>query len=125
MAIKQREYLFTVNRFREPQVVTGKTAIAVSLIRLILLQPGSDPLHPEMGVGLKNYRYSLSQLEELQERIQEQIETYLPDYQASQVAIIQNTKDKICNIEITIDDIVYVYDSTTAPIPITLADLSE
>ena len=124
MAVKQREYLFSVNEFNEPKKVENKSAIALLLVRLIMMDPGSDPLHPDMGVGIKNYRYSADNLEDLRSRVQTQIETYLPEFQNANVAIIR-TPDKVCNIEISIDDITYVYDSSTAPIPITLDDVKE
>ena len=82
--IKEREYCMSVDNFKRPLVYKNQQAIAVLLTRLILLNPGSDPLHPDMGVEIKV------------------------------------TEDKLCNIEITIDDVMYVYDSSEAPIPITL-----
>ena len=124
MAVKHREYLFSVNEFNEPKKVENKSAIALLLVRLIMMDPGSDPLHPDMGVGIRNYRYSADNLEDLRSRVQTQIETYLPEFQNANVAIIR-TPDKVCNIEISIDDITYVYDSSTAPIPITLDDVKE
>lgn len=124
MAVKRREYLFSTNEYNEPVKVTDKSAIALLLIRLILLNPGSDPLHPDMGVGLREYRYSLDQLQELKKRIEDQIELFLPDFQSAVVALI-GTPDRICNIEITIDDTIYVYDSATAPKPIRLADIAD
>lgn len=124
MSVKQREYLFSVNEFNEPKKVENKSAIALLLVRLIMMDPGSDPLHPDMGVGIRNYRYSADNLEDLRSRVQTQIETYLPEFQNANVAIIR-TPDKVCNIEISIDDITYVYDSSTAPIPITLDDVKE
>lgn len=124
MSVKQREYLFSVNEFNEPKKVENKSAIALLLVRLIMMDPGSDPLHPDMGVGIRNYRYSADNLEDLRSRVQTQIETYLPEFQNANVTIIR-TPDKVCNIEISIDDITYVYDSSTAPIPITLDDVKE
>lgn len=124
MSVKQREYLFSVNEFNEPKKVEDKSAIALLLVRLIMMDPGSDPLHPDMGVGIRNYRYSADNLEELRTRVQTQIETYLPEFQNADVAIIR-TPDKVCNIEISIDDITYVYDSSTAPIPISLDDVKD
>lgn len=124
MSVKQREYLFSVNEFNEPKKVENKSAIALLLVRLIMMDPGSDPLHPDMGVGIRNYRYSADNLEDLRSRVQTQIETYLSEFQNANVAIIR-TPDKVCNIEISIDDITYVYDSSTAPIPITLDDVKE
>lgn len=122
MAVRQREYLLSVNEFNEPEKVEGKSAIGLLLIRLIMMSPGSDPLHPDMGVGIRDYRFGLDNLDKLKARIQSQIETYLPCFQNATVTLIQ-TPDKVCNIEITIDDITYVYDSAKAPIPITLEDV--
>lgn len=122
MAVKQREYLFSVNEFNEPAKVENKSAIALLLVRLIMMDPGSDPLHPDMGVGIRKYRYGLDNLDELQKRVEDQIQTYLPNFQNADVTLIR-TPDKVCNIEITIDDTTYVYDSSTAPIPISLEQL--
>lgn len=122
MAVKQREYLFSVNEFNEPSKVENKSAVALLLVRLIMMDPGSDPLHPDMGVGIRKYRYGLDNLDELQKRVEDQIQTYLPNFQNADVTLIR-TPDKVCNIEITIDDTTYVYDSSTAPIPISLEQL--
>lgn len=122
MGIKNVEYSFGVNNFNKPVSVTGKTAIGARLMELMMMEPGDDPLHPDMGVGLKTYRYTISTLDSLKRRIEEQIATYLPFYQNVNVSIIR-TPDKICNIEITIGDMIYVYDSAAMSKPITLDDI--
>lgn len=122
--IKEREYLMSVNKINEPVVERKQRAIALLLLRLILLDPGSDPLHPNMGVGIRKYRFSVNTLEELRSRISDQISTYLPDFLASEINIVINS-DRTCNVEITIDDTIYTYDSKTAPVPITLTDMIE
>lgn len=118
MALKRREYLLTVDQYNRPFSVTDKEAVALNLVRLILLNPGSDPLHPEMGVGLKRYRYALS-LGDLTKRVEKQIETYLPQYTDAHVDIVR-TPDMTANIEITVDDVVYVYESKNMPVSIEL-----
>ena len=123
MAVKQREYLFSINEFKEPTVLNGSLAKALMLSRLIIMEPGTDPLHPSMGVGISKYRYGLENFEELRKNVESQIETYLPDFQDATVEIII-TPNKTCNIEITSDGITYVYDSSSAPIPITLSDIA-
>lgn len=122
--IKNREYLCSVNRINEPIVEKDQRAIALLLLRLILLDPGSDPLHPDMGVGIRKYRFTVETIDELRERVANQIDTYLPDYSASEVNIIIN-EDHTCNIEITVGDTIYTYDSTQAPYPITLTEFVE
>ncbi len=119
MAIKEKEYCLAVDNFKRPKVYEHEQAIAILLTRLILLNPGADPLHPDMGVGITNYRFLLGKQEELEQRIQQQVQTYLQCFSSPQVKIVV-TEDKLCNIEITIDDVLYVYDSSEAPVPITL-----
>jgi hypothetical protein len=72
-----------------------------------------------MGVGIINYRYAMGKLDELRQRVTDQIATYLPCFPAGNVEI-HITPNKLCNILITIDDTVYTYDSSEAPIPITI-----
>lgn len=110
--VKQREYLLTVDEFSNPQVVEGKSAVALLLSRLILLEPGSDPLHPDMGVGIRKYRFNSNKdnLQTLQTAIEKQVNTYLPTFQGSEVQLIMNN-DKTMNINITVGDTTYVYSS--------------
>ena len=117
--ILEREYTLSITPLNRPEVLKNQEAIAMLLLRLILLNPGSDPLHPEMGVGIINYRYAMGKLEELKKRVEDQVATYLPCFPAGNVEI-DITPTKLCNILITIDDTVYTYDSNEAPIPITL-----
>lgn len=122
--IKEREYLLSTDAFKTPKVLKNQEAIAMLLLRLILLDPGSDPLHPDMGVGIRQYRYAMGREEELKARIREQMNQYLPCFPAGNVEL-EVTSDKLINIKITIDDVIYVYDSTEAPVPITLEDAKE
>ena len=120
--VKNEEYCCSVNNINRPVELTGNEAIGTRLMNLIMMEPGDDPLHPDMGVGIKRYRYSINTLDKLRERVEQQIATYLPFYQAAVVSII-TTPDKICNIEITIGRTVYIYDSGNSSKPIVLDDL--
>lgn len=122
MAIKEREYVCSINNFNEPVVYSKERAIGVLLTRLILLEPGSNPLHPDMGVGIKRYRYTIKTLDKLKKRVEEQIKTYLPCFTSSSVDI-ELLENHLCNIKITIDDVIYIYDSNEAPIPIRIDDI--
>jgi hypothetical protein len=117
-----KEYLLSVNNFNEPAALEGKQAIGLLLVRLILMEPGTDPLHPDMGVGIRQYRYAIGKLEQLRKSVENQINTYLPEFSNAAVSII-TCPDKTCNIEIAIDDTVYIYESATAPVPISLEDI--
>jgi len=120
MAVKAKEYFLSIDNLSKPKTAVGQEAIAYLLIRLLLLNPGSDPLHPDMGVGLEDFRFCVGREQELQERIKEQIRTYLTEFAFSEVKIVEITAEKICNIEITVGNTVYIYDSSTMPIQLSL-----
>ena len=122
--VKQREYLLTVDEFSNPQVVEGKSAIALLLSRLIMLEPGSDPLHPDMGVGIKRFRFNSDKnvLNKIRDAISKQVDTYLPTFQGSEIQITL-TDDKILNINITVGDTTYVYTSEVETPISTISDL--
>ena len=122
MAIKEREYMVSINAFKRPEIKKDQQAICMLLLRLLLLEPGSDPLHPEMGVGITRYRYGMNTLEELRKRIADQLNTYLPCFPSSRVEI-EITGDHLLTVYITINDVIYVYDSEETGIPITLEDV--
>lgn len=122
--VREHEYTFSVNSFKEPIVKKEQRAIALLLVRLILLNPGSDPLHPDMGVGIQRYRYTMNTLPELKKRVEEQINTYLPMFSSAKVELVL-TPDKMCNIEISFNDTIYIYDSHDCPVPIKIEDLKE
>ena len=79
------------------------------------------------GIGaayLKGFRYAMGKLDELKERIQSQIKTYLPIFPEATVETTINS-DHTCDIDITINGTVYVYNSNLAPVPITIDSAKE
>ena len=110
------DYLMSVDMFNNPATVDGERAKALKIVRLILMNPGSDPLHPNMGVGLRQFRYGLnsqgniggSSLDELRDKTVEQINTYLPHLRIADVNFTITT-DHILSIEIRLDNMLYIY----------------
>lgn len=121
--IKNKEYLYTINKFKEPQVVKDSVAVGLRIAELLDMNPGTDPLHPDMGVGIRQYRYGADILSSLKDRIQTQIETYLPMYQFVSVAVVR-APDKSLNVEVNVDGVVYEYASNANDDPISLDDIS-
>lgn len=121
--IKNKEYLYTINKFKEPQVVKDSVAVGLRIAELLDMNPGTDPLHPDMGVGIRQYRYGADILSSLKDRIQTQIETYLPMYQFVSVAVVR-APDKSLNVEVNVDGVVYEYASNANDDPISLNDIS-
>ena len=124
MAVTNLEYLLSFNKYNTPKTVTGKAATALLIARLILLEPGSDPLHPEMGVGIRRFRHGNKEtvLEELQKEVERQIVQYLPEYQYAFVDFVV-TDDHILNFQISIDDEMFIYESGNTDTPIFMEDL--
>jgi len=120
--VKEREYLLSVDEFKTPTKLENHRAIGMLLLHLLLLEPGSDPLHPDMGVGIINYRYTMGTLDELRTRIADQIATYLPCFPAANVTV-EITEDHSHHVTIEINDVIYEYDSAEANVPITLQNV--
>lgn len=120
-----REYLLKFDNFGNSKILTDQQAIACLLTRLILLEPGTNPLFPEMGVGIvSKYRYlGADQESNLKKDIENQINTYLPEANCTEVTLIYND-DKSVDLEITVNGEIFVYQSKTLS-PITLKDIAE
>ena len=122
-----KEYLLTTNEYKEPKVIDGSEAYATILMRLLLLEPGTNPLHPNMGVGLgPKYRYIMeNDIPKLQSIIQDQVDTYLPSSFANTTKVYLTLKEntKFLLITIIADDTKYVLDTQETDNPIELSDL--
>lgn len=122
-----KEYLLSTNEYREPKVVDGSEAYGILLARLLLLEPGTNPLHPGMGVGLgPKYRFiSENDMPMLQTLIQEQVNTYLPsEFLTTTKAYLElKPNSKYLQITIIADDTKYVFDTEDSSTPIELSDL--
>ena len=120
-----REYLLKFDNFGNSKILIDEQAIACLLTRLILLEPGTNPLFPEMGVGIvSKYRYlGADQESNLKKDIQNQINNYLPEANCTEVNLVYND-DKSVDLEITVNGEIFVYQSNTIS-PITLKDIAE
>lgn len=121
-----KEYLLTTNEFMIPDSVKGSDAYGLLLLRLLLLQPGQNPLHPGMGVGLgPKYRFiTEDNMNMLQDRVQEQIDTYLSqDFTVKTTVYMEIKPSHYLKIIITANDTDYIYDTEDSNTPIELSDL--
>lgn len=120
------EHLLTTDEYLEPKTIKGADAYGTLLFRLLVLQPGENPLHPRMGVGLgPKYRFmSEDDIEPLRTRIQEQIETYLPgEFLGCTVVLNLKENTKYLQIIIIADETKFVYDTENSSTPIEINDL--
>lgn len=121
------EYLLTTNEYLNPSIARGADAYGILLVRLLLLEPGTNPLHPRMGVGIgPKYRFiSEADVLKLESRIQDQINTYLPsEFQnVTTVKLQLNEGTKYLSIIIIADNRKYIYNTEESDTPIELSDL--
>lgn len=115
-----REPCLSIDEFNKPKILEGRDAISTLLSHLILLEPGTYASHPTMGVGLvSRYRYNNKEsLEQLKKDIQDQVNRYLPEFQAVDVSVRldphgheKENGDEII-IEINIDGVIYKYETS-------------
>lgn len=104
-----QEYLFTTNNYKKPYVLKDNHSLALLLIRLLLTVPGTNPMHPELGVDvIGRYRYcNKSHLQNLKQEIRNQIECYLMEYQLAEVE--PTLENGVLKIAITIDDTIFLF----------------
>lgn len=122
-----KEYLLTTDSFNNPTTLENQNAIGMLLMRLLLLEPGTNPLYPNMGVGINRYRYILSNnLESLRANVEDQVETYMPEYFSNASVKLQVTQHNNLLIRITVNGIDYVYNTEDSdhPIEVTVSELS-
>lgn len=84
-----KEYVLSINEFIQPKVLSGNQAAYTDIIRLFLLDPGTNQTHPSMGIGIRSrYRFSdTSQISTLREEVKVQMQTYLPNLLTADVQI--------------------------------------
>lgn len=122
-----KEYLLSINEFVQPKVLKGESAAFIDILRLFLLEPGTNQTHPDMGIGIRSrYRFSdTSEIGKLKQEVKDQIQTYIPNLLIMDIQI--ETFDTTLAIFITSkDDNVYAvsYNTETGKIgSLTLDDI--
>ena len=86
----KKELLFSIDNFNRPAEYENTLALAKLIQNLILMEPGTYPNMPEMGVNIGKYRFEFldSQLIRLlKDKITEQIQIYIPDHDVDYIHI--------------------------------------
>jgi hypothetical protein len=106
------EYTLSIDKFNRPQKLINEDAIMTVICRLLLLNPGTMPDHPDMGVGLvSRWRYSdTSELIDLEREIQRQMQKFLPQFQGAEVSLSTHSENnKMLVISMKLDDKMFVF----------------
>jgi hypothetical protein len=120
------ECLLSTDDFSQPTVIEDQEAIGTLLLRLFLLQPGTNPLHPEMGIGLvPKYRFiTVNDIDDLTLLIKEQIQTYIPiEYSSTAEVYLEIKPSKYLLITIIINDVRYIFDTENSNAPVQLSEI--
>ena len=121
------EYNLSTDHFNMPEVIKNREAVGLLISRLILLEPGTNPNRPEMGVGLVSHFREMfpNDLPALKKRLYDQLSTYLPEYANAQIELTA-APDNQLSFKITIDDMVFKYVTVEQEDnKVTLAELQE
>lgn len=78
--IFKSELFLDVDMFNKPVVMTDLEALAQVIQRLVLIEKGTYPNHPDIGVGISNYLFEIadtSTLNDIEYEINNQIEKFI------------------------------------------------
>lgn len=102
-------HLLAKNNFGMPKVLTDSDAEYTNIIYLMLLVPGTFQSHPEMGINIRQYRFSndADLIDTIRANVRQQIDKYLPTLIASEITIT-SIKNNVLGIVINTDNGAYV-----------------
>ena len=88
------ELVLDFDNFKRPAIKEEYHALAKSILNLILLEPGTYPDTPEMGINIAKYQFEFlttDTLNDIQTAITEQVNRYIPSNNIQKVLVMQNT----------------------------------
>lgn len=86
----KEEFYLEINDFQKIDTISGLYAVARLVQTLCILEPGTYPNHPDMGIGIKNFKFEYADaptISSIQRRINEQISKYLSDANITSVDV--------------------------------------
>ena len=102
------EYLLDVDKRQQPKVFTKYEGDRINVFRLIMLEPGTFPTHPTLGVGLVS-RWRLRDVDTIKSSLASTIEAQLKDFMPQlidpqvTVTIVNNNNKNIINISVRVN----------------------
>lgn len=102
------EYLLDVDKRQQPKVFTKYEGDRINVFRLIMLEPGTFPTHPTLGVGLVS-RWRFRDVDTIKSSLASTIEAQLKDFMPQlidpqvTVAIVNNNNKNIINISVRVN----------------------
>lgn len=104
LILSNKDCSLSINKLNLPKVYENLDALEFQIRKLLLMEKGTYESVPNMGVGIRNYRYNdIDNVNELRDEIQNQITTYLPYFQLVEVTV-KNINNKTVTFNIVLDD---------------------
>lgn len=108
------DYPFSISKIQLPKVYTSLEALQFQIKKLLLMEKGTYESIPNMGIGIRNYRYNdIENINELKKEIEDQISTYLPYFSLVEVEI-KNIDNKTVTFNIVLDDTLVRFKSSSS-----------
>lgn len=97
---EKTELLLGINVFDQPAEASGAKAWGNLITNLLFMSPGSIPSDPEMGCDIGKYEFGFIDdvVEDIEEKIQNQVSTYLPDVPLESIEISNGSESGDPNI---------------------------
>lgn len=102
------EYLMDVDKRQQPKVFRKYEGDRINVFRLIMVEPGTYPTHPTLGVGLVS-RWRFRDIDTIKSSLASTIEAQLKDFMPHlidpqvTVTIVNNNNKNIINISVRIN----------------------
>lgn len=102
------EYLMDVDKRQQPKVFHKYEGDRINVFRLIMVEPGTYPTHPTLGVGLVS-RWRFRDIDTIKSSLASTIEAQLKDFMPHlidpqvTVTIVNNNNKNIINISVRIN----------------------
>ena len=102
------EYLLDVDKRQQPKVFTKYEGDRINVFRFIMLEPGTFPTHPTLGVGLVS-RWRFRDVDTIKSSLASTIEAQLKDFMPQlidpqvTVTIVNNNNKNIINISVRVN----------------------
>lgn len=94
----------SIDNIGRPRELFNLNALRLSIMKLLLMDKGTYESIPEMGVGIRDYRYDDEEnIENLRYEIEKQISTYLPYFSTVEVRI-KHISNKTVKFIIVLDN---------------------
>lgn len=102
------EYLMDVDKRQQPKVFSKYEGDRINVFRLIMVEPGTYPTHPTLGVGLVS-RWRFRDIDTIKSSLASTIEAQLKDFMPHlidpqvTVTIVNNNNKNIINISVRVN----------------------